>query len=240
MTLIRSGCFHEQARLLVETATIDTEGNLHCPTRTAQTIAPQLVAILLSWEEVQLRPEFVIPSSLVQELNTAWALLPPESTLPRWAAERRAVGDRAEMYSVQLERSRVRPDLIAWVARDSDAFGYDVEDRSTNPSRCIEVKGSRDNDVIFYISEREWQRAQELGSRYEVQFWGGIDLRVEPAIEYAALRAAGYPLTIPNFAASVGVDWIATPVKWRITKATNTVAEGTPGTKLKNSNAPPT
>ena len=85
------------------------------------------------------------------------------------------------MYTVQYERERVGQSSIFWVARDTDSLGWDVEDRSKTPYRYIEVKGRRDSELVFYLSEREWNKAHELGSNYEVQFWGSIDLTVDPA-----------------------------------------------------------
>jgi hypothetical protein len=67
-------------------------------------------------------------------IDTVCALLPPQPDVPKWAAERRAVGDRAEMYIVQYERSRiVDATRIIWVSRDTDSLGWDVEDRSVTP-----------------------------------------------------------------------------------------------------------
>lgn len=85
--------------------------------------------------------------------------------------------------------------------------------------RCIEVKGRRDGEVRFFLTENEWAKAQELGSRYEVHFWGEIDLNRGPAAEYAALKALGYPIVVPNFFDQLtGDDWQATAVQWRITR----------------------
>lgn len=215
ITLIRSGHFFDQARVLLQTARIDDKGTLRCSIRASRGVAPQLVAILEQWEGVITYPELVIPSALVQELNSVWALLPPAIETPKWAAERKAVGNRAEMYTVQRERSRVNPALILWVARDTDALGFDVEDTSVSPSRCIEVKGRRDNDVVFYLSEHEWEKAKELGERYEVQFWGGIDLQVQPAVEYTLLRQNGYPIEFRNPAALIGTVLLSAAVSWR-------------------------
>lgn len=220
LSLIRAGYFHDQARILLESGQIDGAGNLRCPTRFARTGAPQLMGILGSWDEVQLFPEVFIPERLLQELNSVWALLPPPIELPKWAAERKEVGNRAEMYTVQYERTRVGTASIFWVARDSDLFGWDVEDRSVSPYRCIEVKGRRESDIIFYLSENEWSKAETLGANYEIQFWGGIDLAVDPATEYSILRANGYPLVISNLSARLGRDWQAVAVKWRITPTT--------------------
>ena len=58
-----------------------------------------------------------------------------------------------------------------------------MEDRSVNPYRYIEVKGRRESDLVFYLSDNEWGKAQALGPNYEVQFWGGIDLALDPGVE---------------------------------------------------------
>lgn len=217
LTLIRAGYFHDQARVLIECGSVRSNGNLHCSVRMSRSGAPQLVGLLSTWDTVQTFPEVIVPANLLQELNTIWALLPPPTILPEWAAERKEVGNRAEMYSVQFERTRLGTSAIFWVAKDSDDLGWDVEDRSVTPCRCIEVKGRRDDDVIFFLSDNEWQKALELGSLYEIHFWGGIDLASDPASEYARLRANGYPLVIKHISTQIGVSWEATPVRWKIT-----------------------
>jgi hypothetical protein len=218
LTLIRAGYFHDQARFLIECGSVQPNGNLHCSLRMSRAGAPQLTGLLSIWEEVQTFPEVVVPGSLLQDLNTVWALLPPPVVLPKWVAERKEVGNRAEMYSVQFERTKLGTSAIFWVAKDSDELGWDVEDRSVTPHRCIEVKGRRDDEVVFFLSDNEWQKAVELGALYEIQFWGGIDLTCDPASEYARLRATGYPLVISNISTQVGVGWEATAVRWRITR----------------------
>lgn len=218
LTLIRAGYFHDQARILLESGEMDAGGSLRCSTRFARTGAPQLLGILESWDEVEVFPEVVIPDHLLLELNTVWALLPPPVALPKWAAERKEVGNRAEMYTVQYERTRVGASSIFWVARDSDSFGWDVEDRSVTPHRCIEVKGRRESDVVFYLSDNEWKKAHELGPNYELQFWGEIDLSVDPSVEYSSLRASGYPMVISNLAEGLRHTWEAVAVNWRITR----------------------
>ena len=162
-----------------------------------------------------------IPQSLVAELNTVWALLPSQAEAPTWVLERKAVGDRAEMYTVQTERSRIAdPSRVVWVARDADDLGWDVEDRSMAPVRCIEVKGRRDRAVVIYMSKNEWSKARLLGARYEIHFWGEIDLNREPAVEYAALRAGGYPLVILDLHERRRKgEWIAESVRWRVRPA---------------------
>ena len=222
MTLVRAGYFHDQARALIEIGSIDDAGSLRCRPKLVRASASQLLGVLRWWSNVSLSPEIVIPEELLAELNTVWALLPPPVETPAWAAQRKEVGDRAEMYSLQTERVRLGPSSVVWVARDDDGLGYDIEDRSVNPFRCIEVKGRRDGEVRFFLTENEWAKAQELGSRYEVHFWGEIDLNREPAAEYAALKALGYPRVISNFFDQLTAgDWQATAVQWRITRKSN-------------------
>jgi len=169
------------------------------------------------WTDVQTIPIVIIPAELVEELNTVWALLAPEPSLPTWAAERKAVGDRAEMYTVQLERANAAdPGVVTWVSQDSDSLGWDVEVR-TRPPRFIEVKGRRDEQVRFFLSDNEWRKAQRLGSGYEIQFWGGIDLTRSPAVEYAALRAAGWPLIVADPAFTLAESpWSMLPATYRV------------------------
>jgi hypothetical protein len=220
MILIRAGCFYEQARLLIESGEVDANGNLHCPTKLVRANAPQLLAVLRCWEAVRSLPDVLIPKELLGELNTVWALLPPPVELPSWAAERKEVGNRAEMYTVQFQRTRIgTPALVVWVAQDSDTLGWDVEDHSVEPYQYIEVKGRRDHDQIFFLSENEWKRANELGPQYHIHFWGGIDLARDPAVEYAALTASGYPFVIANLAAEIAKnEWEAAAVRWRVSR----------------------
>jgi hypothetical protein len=224
LIFIRGGCFHDQGRFLIESGRVDNDGDFVCPTKLARAVAPQLLGILQWWTGVRVLPSVRIPRMLVEELNTVWALLPPAPMVPEWAVERKEVGNRAEMYSVQYERTNTQePSKIIWVARDSDELGWDIEDRSTQPVRCIEVKGRRDEDIVFFLSENEWAKAQSLGPRHELHFWGGIDLRREPATEYAALRAAGYPVILKNLIEKVADgSYDATAVRWRIKPATQT------------------
>lgn len=216
--LVRSGVFHDQSRYLVENGNRDGDGNLACEHRRVRIGAPQLLGLLGWWPDVRMRPHVFIPKVLADELGAVWSLLPPPVEVAAWAAERKAVGDRAEMYTVQNERTTApSASAIRWVARDSDDLGWDVEDHSSASLRRIEVKGRRDEQVVFYLSENEWKKAREFGDGYEIHFWGTIDLAREPAAEYAALRAAGYPIVVLNPASAIEAgDWVAEPVRWRV------------------------
>jgi len=177
-----------------------------------------LVELLALWDSVVTYPAVAIPAPLLVDLGVASSLLPPEGDVPAWVKDRKAVGTRAEMYSVMLLRAEARdPTLIAWVARDSDALGYDVEDRRSLPRRAIEVKGSRGTEVGFNLTAREWEKARELGASYHLHFWGSIDLNTSPLVEYSSLRAAGYPLVYPDLATELdGHQWTITATNWRV------------------------
>lgn len=218
LALIHSGCFHDQARHLIERGTNDPQQRLVIARREAIVGAPQLVSLLELWGEVEVRPQIIIPSALVTELEAAWSVLPPEPEIPEWQRVRKAVGDRAELYTVQFERARATErNRIHWVARDSDTLGWDVEDRAANPVRRIEVKGSRARREMFFLSENEWRKANEYGDDYFVHFWGAIDLALSPAVEYAVRRAEGYPVEIQNPAKAIeDGTWTATATRWRI------------------------
>ena len=225
LTIIRAGLFSEQARSLLESGNVDADGNLLCLPRVAASVAPQLIGLLSRWAEFQSRPKVVVPSSVVNELAAIWALRVPKEGQSSWLSQRRRVGERAELYSFQRERSEAQdPSAIAWVAKDSDSLGWDIEDRTATPYRRIEVKGSRQENPIFYLSANEWKQASTHGSHYEVQFWGNIDLQREEPSEYASLRASGFPIVLLNISDKISSgEWMATPIQWRITK--NEVSE---------------
>ena len=221
LTIIRAGLFSAQARALLESGNVDADGNLVCFPRVAGLVAPQLIGLLSRWPEFQSRPKVVVASSVVNELSTVWALRAPEEGEPSWVSQRRRVGKRAELYSFQRERSEAQdPSAIAWVSKDSDSLGWDIEDRTATPYRRIEVKGSRGENPVFFLSENEWKQASIHGSNYELQFWGNIDLKREEPIEYASLRAIGFPILISDIRVKVASgEWTATPAQWRIAKS---------------------
>lgn len=219
VALIRAGLLHDQARHLIETGTSHANGDLVCEQRTARAGAAQLVG-MLSWWDISTWPAIVVPKTLLDELSTVWALLPPAPETPTWVVERQEIGNRAEMYTVQVERlGAANPGDVVWVARDSSSLGWDVEDRAAAPLRRIEVKGSRQVEPIFFFSENEWKKANDHADTYEVHFWGGIDLARSPADEFSALRAAGFPIIIKRVVEEVASGrWLAVPTNWRITR----------------------
>lgn len=221
LSLLRAGFFHDQARTLLDSGAIDADGNFSCPTRLVRRTCPQLLGILQFWPNVMVESVVVVPSGLVQELWTVWALLPPAPADD--AAQdviRKSIGNRGELYSYQYERLRASDESsIVWVARDDQNLGYDLEDRATTPRRRIEVKASGGTDVAFLLSDNEWRKAHESPGSFEIQFWGGVDLQRDVAEEYTQLRAEGYPLLFTHLPNLVSAGLLsAQPTKWRITQ----------------------
>jgi uncharacterized protein DUF3883 len=194
-SLIRAGHFADQARRVTECGQLEPcTGDLLCARKLAVEAAPQLVGMLRRFTGVQLDHQLRVPSRLLRDLIDFWALL-PEASSNNADDGKKAIGDRGELYSYQLERMRSsNPTHVRWVARDSDSLGYDIEDSSLAPARLIEVKASALRTVRFILSANEWRVAHRSGELFEVHFWGGIDLSRPPAAEYELLRSQGFPL----------------------------------------------
>lgn len=220
VALIRAGLLHDQARHVIESGKTLANGDFVCEARVARAGAAQLLG-MFSWWDLETRPTVVIPKALLDELSTVWALMPPPPETPTWVMERQEIGNRAEMYTVQVMRlGATNPGDIAWVARDSSTLGWDVEDRAASPMRRVEVKGSRQTEPLIFLSDNEWKKAHEHAGAYDVHFWGGIDLSRTPATEFDELRAAGFPLIIDNIVNEVAAGrWLAESTMWRITRA---------------------
>ncbi len=219
LALIRAGLMHDQARVLLDSFPANSDGSMTCRLADARRCAPQLVGLLQAWPEVRRGSDIAIPAELLVEFTAVWALIAPrpddgDDIHRRW----KSIGDRAEAYSYQLERLLAeRPSSVVWVAQDDDNLGYDIEDRSVDPRRRIEVKGSGGPDVRFFMSANEWRKAHENPSTYEVHFWGEIDLNHPPANEYDRLRAKGYPFVFRQFPTRIDSgELAATPDRWRV------------------------
>lgn len=221
LALLRAGYFYDQARLMLDMATTEQDGNVRCPVRMARQRCPQLVGVLQFWPDVVIASHIHIPEYLARELDTVWALLPPPSPEEALAeAIRQSIGNRGEAYSYQFERLNA-PDRshIVWVARDDSNLGYDIEDRSVKPRRRIEVKASGDTPVRFFLSDNEMEKSKDNPDSYEIHFWGGIDLNLDPAEEYLRLRGQGYPVVFANLPALISAgEFDAQPTKWRVAK----------------------
>lgn len=219
LALLRAGYFQDQARTLLELGRSHADGTLTCASGQARRACPQLVGALRHWPDVTIARLLSLPAHLVQELEAVWALLPALS--PDEAAleaARKSIGNRGELYSYQLERLNAEvPSNIVWVARDDDNLGYDIEDRSVEPRRRIEVKASGEMTIRFFLSDNEWRKAHEDPEHYEIHFWGGVDASVTPAEEFTRLRARGYPMVLRNLPELLrGGQLAASSYKWRI------------------------
>jgi hypothetical protein len=202
--LINTGLLAEQARALIETGATDSEGSLICRRKDAIERAPQLTALLRRWPEVALDTHLRVPGGLVVQITSLWALLAPEELDPS-DGSKLAVGDRAELYSYKLEiESAAKGADIDWVAKKDSNLGYDLEDFGRKPSRMIEVKGSRGLAVRFLMSPHEFRVAHRHPDRYEVHYWGEINLDRKRDEEYRVLRAKGYPLRFWNLRGEIG------------------------------------
>lgn len=140
-------------------------------------------------------------------LPTKWLdrlhFTPTQAEIPAWVQANADIGNRAERYSLHLERTKIAPANVLWVASESDRYGYDIEVRDGGAIRAIEVKGSSTARRQFQVTAHELRVAGRLGARYVVQFWGEIDLGSKMADEYQSLRAKGYPIEYQNPAALI-------------------------------------
>lgn len=192
------------------------DGTLRISRRRASATAPQ-ASILLSWMGGGSGFDLQLPSVVVQLAS----LDEPTETIPGWVEERGRVGKRAESYSLLFERLRRPPNLIIHVAAERDDMGYDIEDRSGDPVRAIEVKGSRSPDVTFMLTKRELQEARVRGEAFELQFWGEIDLGAPIDREFSRLVDQGYPRRFPNLSQRLASgEFSLTPVQWEVRQAT--------------------
>jgi hypothetical protein len=219
ISIIRSGLMADQIRALRAILRMGGAG-YQCGRSAAQSLAPQLVGLLARMPDVTISSYINIGRQSGLELDSVWNELPLTSRF-NWQdanKRRKALGDRAELYSLQLECSSYvgARDLIAWVSRDSDSFGYDIEVRSA-PVRRIEVKGSAGKEVQFHLSTNEYDVAQLHGANYEIQFWGDIRMQSDPVEEFERLIKAGYPVRISDPVSTLSAPpWVIKPSQYQV------------------------
>lgn len=215
---LRAGSLDRE--VLAFLAEADTQGD-HAVLRyaRARTVCPALAAVV-SWV-----PQWRMGNLLrvpLDALQTAMAVAAMDLAehRPDWVADRERVGQRAEAYSLRLERERHGIAAVLHTSREEgDRFGYDLEEVSNTPSRLIECKGSRGSTLRFVISAHELGVAAREGNRYEVQYWGEIDLSRVPDREYRLLREAGYPKVIDDPAKAVDDRvLVAECASWNVTE----------------------
>jgi hypothetical protein len=199
---MRAGFFSEQVRRLIEASTLEA-GGLTCGRLEAQRTAPQLIGLLRRWPDVfSVAGQVQLPTDLVMILTDVWPLLSKNQR--EIQDPKRQVAYRAEAYSYRYEILQSKdPTKIRTFGGIDNSMGYDIEDTNTQPQRRIEVKGSRGQDIRFFMTANEWRVANESGASYEVQFWGCISLSRPADQEYKELLDKGYPVKIKNFLTSI-------------------------------------
>ena len=220
LALIRSGHMADQIRELRSVLKLTPNG-YECLQSEARGHAPQLLGLLARLAGVAIGATISIGSIPGLELDSIWNELAPSARLD-WLdidKRRKAVGERAELYSMQFETnaSLGARDRILWVSRDDDSLGYDIE-VAEERRRCIEVKGTSGREVQFFVTSNEYDVASRYGDDYEIQFWGMIDLRTDPPQDYERLRGAGYPVRVRNPVQVLHQEpWRIAPDRYRVT-----------------------
>lgn len=219
VAIVRSGIMASQIRAIRAVLRKSGEGYV-CSRVAAQSVAPQLVGLLARMPEVRIGGRITIGAAAGIELDSMWNELAPEGRIDWQEVEmrRKAIGDRAELYSMQLETSVQvgARENVFWVSRDDDSLGYDIEVRG-NPIRRIEVKGSSGPDVKFLLSSNEYRVARTHRDAYEIHFWGKINLRLDPQDDFERLISAGYPIRISDpVAAFSNAPWRIEPSVYRV------------------------
>ena len=214
--IIQSGFLHDQVRQLIEATTMEDDGLARSRVGPLRHSAPQLLGLLRAWPGIVGSSFVRIPSKLFAAIDTPWSLVPLPSLED---GTNKSVGSRAEAYSFHFLRlGSERPDAVAWVARDDEGLGYDIEDRSSGETNRVEVKGSQRDEVRFFLSANEHQVAHHDPGNYELHFWGEINLNRDPNSEFSMLRERGFPLIFEDLAAHLADHRLAAvPTKYRVT-----------------------
>ena len=101
--------------------------------------------------------------------------------------EKRLLGDLAESFVVEYEKSRLaeaghklESACVQRISKHRVNAGYDVNSftggcKNLNHDRFIEVKGSGKATLYFFWSLNEMKKAEKLGEKYWIYFVGGID-----------------------------------------------------------------
>ncbi|WP_204045107.1 DUF3883 domain-containing protein [Acrocarpospora phusangensis] len=216
MAVLRSGLIADQIQYLLSVSRYEN-GALYFGVPEARRGSAQLLG-LVSW-----LPEYATGSpahvygQLCEELTSAWNLR--SAAVVSVGDERQRVGERAELYSLQLQRQNYLSigAQIAWVSQEAPNLGYDIEIRSPRPIKCIEVKGSRAPSLSFILSDNEWQAALRLQDVYEINFWGDVRLDESAPQGYARLTGLGFPIVIENPATVLTRSpYVIQPQGWKV------------------------
>ncbi len=214
--LLTASAFEDELLRLIEGAT-EEPNSLRCPLAALPRLAPR-AGVLLTWDpDLREGDDLVVPLSLLDSLLVTEVMWRADQ-IPPWVLDRNAVGQRAELYTLRLERSRLGPHRVRHVSREvGDGFGYDIETDAPD-SRLIEVKGSRSASLRFNLSHRELEVARADPERHLLHFWGEINLDRDPAEEYSRLRDLQYPIVITDLARAIEAGELEMhPRSWLLT-----------------------
>ena len=219
LAIIRSGLMADQLRSL--RTSLKREGaGYACGRSAAVAAAPQLVGLLARLPGVVVGGRMIVDEVASKEIDSVWNELPPSGRRSWQDRERQrwAIGQRAELYSVQLESTAFvgARTSVRWVSRDDESLGYDIE-VSGPPVRHVEVKGSSSPDLNFTLSANEHRTATRLRDAYEIHYWGQIDVKADPLEDFNRLRRRGFPVRIcdPIGTLTAGL-WTIKPSEYRV------------------------
>jgi len=179
--------------------------------------------VISSDERRVLQDAKLYPLPSADDDPAGWAWWRALARVPRLKYDssiRKQVGDAGEELTLAYERDRLNAqgytDLaqdVAWLARESDAYGFDVlsfagdDFDAASPSEriAIEVKSTslpQSEKFSLYLSAHEWEVASGLGSRSILHLWSGVSPGPPPQ------SAADKPIVVP---ASSLVDHLPLP-----------------------------
>jgi hypothetical protein len=103
--LLRSGALADQIRAALALGTIE-DGSMRLPLAQMKRAAPQLLAVLSRTRGVRIDSPIILPGALVSELESAWNQTSHQGPVALRSTDvNLQVGERAELYSLQLECS---------------------------------------------------------------------------------------------------------------------------------------
>jgi hypothetical protein len=152
-------------------------------------------AIVPDEERRVMRTAGLLPQPPIEDPGGwAWWQALGRVPLPEHTADRRKqIGDAGEELSVKFERQRLRAqgydvlaDGVRWIARESDAYGFDVlsyagDDYSSfepDDQIAIEVKSTTLPVVKYFplfFTAHEWEVLSGLGSRAVLHLWSAVN-----------------------------------------------------------------
>lgn len=157
-------------------------------------------AVVPSDERRVMQTAGLLPQPPIEDLGGwAWWQALGRVPLPDHAAtERKQIGDAGEELSMAFERWRLRAqgynelaDAVRWIARESDAYGFDVlsyagDDHvplEPNDRIAIEVKATTlplTEHFPLFFTAHEWEVLSGLGPRAVLHLWPAVDAGPPP------------------------------------------------------------